>query len=232
MRSVLLTGVSVMALAAGSAYAADIRLPPRMAVKAPMYFPYNWTGAYAGVNAGWGWTRGSADTVLNGFSGSVSGSGDGFLGGVQIGYNIQAGSIVYGLETDFQFSTGRGSFTGSNGPFTTTGTARAPWFGTARARLGYAMDRWMVYATGGAVYGSANITGTVAPIGVGFHDTESYWTWTAGAGVEAALGNSWSAKFEYLYIGTPNRVPVAPGTSSTDGSTRTHVLRAGVNMRF
>jgi outer membrane immunogenic protein len=197
-----------------------------------MYLPYNWTGAYAGFNAGWGWTSGSADTVLNGVAGTVSGSGNGGLAGVQVGYNFQTGSIVYGIEADFQLGFGRGSFTGTNGAFTTTGTARAPWFGTVRGRLGYAMDRWMVYGTGGAVYGSTRIEGTIAPTGVGFNDTESYWTWTAGAGVETAIGSGWTAKLEYLYIGTPNNGPAPPGTSSVSGTSRSHVLRLGVNTRF
>src|SRR3982751_1876393 len=59
---------------------------------------YNWTGFYAGVNAGYGF--GSSDwSLLPGTSIKPKG----FLAGGTVGYNWQSGAIVYGLEGDFDW---------------------------------------------------------------------------------------------------------------------------------
>ena len=64
----------------------------------------NWTGFYVGAHAGGGWGRtdwDSADGVFQSLADSVlAGSGDaaGMLGGVQAGYNFQAGRWVIGVE--------------------------------------------------------------------------------------------------------------------------------------
>ncbi len=228
---VLLTGCSFGIVSAG--YASD--LPARMPTKAPVAvyapLPFTWTGFYAGGNAGWGWTNGSGTVTSGGASGPISVSGNGFLGGVQAGYNWQMNSIVFGLETDFQGGSGSGTVTSTVGGITNTGTAKAPWFGTIRGRLGYAAaDTWLLYMTGGAVYGKSTLDGTI-PVTGAFSSSATYWTWTAGAGVEKMLWNRWSAKLEYLYIGTPNHAPTPPGTTLS-GSAHANIVRVGLNYHF
>ena len=218
---------------ASIAFAAD--LPARQSYKAapPVEFApaFSWTGFYAGVNAGWGWTSGSGTITIGGASGPTSGSGNGFLGGGQIGYNWQTGAFVYGLEADFQGSTGSGSANATAGATVVTATAKDPWFGTFRGRLGYAFDRSLLYITGGAVYGESTLSGTVNTTGA-FDSSATYWTWTAGAGYEAMLWDRWSGKIEYLYIGNPSNVPVPPGTTAISGSAHSHILRVGLNYHF
>ncbi|MPZ58227.1 MAG: outer membrane beta-barrel protein [Rhizobiales bacterium] len=238
--------VSAVAIAAamvmgGVAEAADIRQPPP-AVKAPAYVEplFTWTGFYIGGNIGYGWSDGSGTVTNTGFfpaaigaRGPVSGDGDGILGGVQIGYNWQSGAFVYGIETDFQFSGGEGDFRGRVAPGAANrfaGTAKNEWFGTIRGRLGYAVDTWLVYVTGGGAYTHNKIDG-VTGTGVPFSASETGWTWTVGGGVEAALWANWSVKAEYLYLATPDSVPTPVGTS-IDGDVDTHVIRVGVNYRF
>jgi outer membrane immunogenic protein len=231
MKRALFLGVSVLTLATGAAFAAD--LPARMPVKAPAYVPfYNWTGFYVGGNVGGVWSSGSGNTVAAGVPGTVSGSGSGVLGGIQAGYNWQTSNIVFGVETDIQGSSGRGSFTGINGGATTTGTARSPWFGTIRGRVGYAADRWLFYVTGGGVYGQNRISGTTVPAGVAFDASANYWAWTVGGGVETALWDRWTAKLEYLYIGNPSNAPTPPLTTISSGNTNTNIVRVGLNYRF
>ncbi|MEI2297325.1 outer membrane protein [Ensifer sp. MJa1] len=52
-----------------------------------------------------------------------------------------------------------------------------------------------------------------------------------GAGVEQAFAGGLSAKIEYNYIMTPDvRTSTASGSSEKD--INSHVIKAGVNMRF
>jgi outer membrane immunogenic protein len=215
------------------ACAADI--PARMPVKAaPVYPPpvaFTWTGFYLGANAGWGWSNGSGNMTFLGVPGSFSGSGNGFLGGVQAGYNYQIGSFVVGLETDFQGSAGSGTVNSVAGPIIGTGTAKTPWFGTIRGRLGYAMNDWLFYVTGGGLYGHSTFDGTVNLTGP-FSASANYWTWTVGGGVEKMLWSRWSAKLEYLYADTPTAVPMPPGVGNVSGHADTHIVRVGLNYHF
>src|SRR5713101_5392807 len=151
MQQARLIAVTVAALfSATPVVAADMPVKARGPAIVPVY---NWTGFYAGVNLGWGWDSGSGTITLGGATGPYSGSGNGVLGGVQAGDNYQVRAMVLGVETDIQGSGARGTVTGTAGAATITGTAKVPAFGTIRGRLGYAADRWMLYATGGAVYG-------------------------------------------------------------------------------
>src|SRR6267143_6191725 len=79
-------GIASIAIASLTNPVAAADLP----VKAPqaVFLPFTWTGPYAGAFGGYG--------------GSTSGGLDakGGFGGGQIGYNIQTGSLVLGIEGD------------------------------------------------------------------------------------------------------------------------------------
>jgi outer membrane immunogenic protein len=214
-----------------SANAAD--LPRSMPAKAPaIYAPaFSWTGFYVGANAGYGWTSGSGTLSVGAGGGPINERSDGFLGGVQAGYNWQTGPVVFGVEADFQGSTARGSVTATPGGATLTGTDKQDWFGTIRGRLGYAFDRSMVYVTGGGLYGDSKLDGTLSTTGA-FTSSATFWTYTVGGGFETFFAPNWSAKVEYLYAGTPDKVAVPPGTTSLTGSAHGDIVRGGVNYHF
>jgi len=71
---------------------------------------------------------------------------------------------VFGAEADFQGTTASGSLNAGAGP-TISATAKTPWFGTVRGRVGYAMDRILLYATAGTVYGDSSWSGTESTVG-------------------------------------------------------------------
>lgn len=217
----------VMLMLPGAAFAADM---PRKGLP-PIVPVYNWSGFYVGGNVGYGWASGSGTITMGAASGPVSGSGNGISGGLQAGYNYQIGSVVLGVEADFQLSGQKGNFDGNAGANVFTSTATVPWFATARGRIGYAFDRWMIYATGGGVYGESKIEGTSSVTGA-FNESKQFITYTIGGGVEAALWTRWTAKVEYLYIATPDHVPVPPGTTNIQGSITSNLVRAGLNYRF
>lgn len=216
MKRVLFAGISLTALAlAGTADAAD--LPRRAAAPkaAPVYLPaYNWSGFYAGIVGGWGFGR----SHWSGTTGDIDVNG-GLIGGT-LGYNWQNGPTVFGVETDLAWT----SIDGSSASRRTENN----WLGTTRARLGYAVDRWLPYVTAGAAYGDikARTTGLSG-------DSDSNVGWTVGAGAEVALAGNWTAKGEYLYVDLGD---VTCGAGNCGSSTKvdftSHLLRAGLNYRF
>ena len=213
-------GLFVAAMAAPS-FAADL---PRPSYKAPVYAPsyYNWTGFYAGINGGYGF--GKSD--WSGAGGTGSTKPKGALAGVQLGYNLQTGSWVWGLEADFDYSWMKGSDTGGTGVCSGTGCeTKMQWFGTGRGRVGYAgWDRWLPYFTGGLAY--ANLKATPAA-GPDFSKTKLGWT--VGGGVEYAIYANWTTKLEYLYADLGS---FSGGTPGNDVTFKSHLVRAGLNYRF
>ena len=155
-------GAVLVAGGIGAAAAADVPpLPPPLPPPFPMPVVqvFSWTGFYIGGNAGWGWTNGSGTFTTALGADPFTVSNNGFLGGAQLGYNWQTGPFVLGAEADFQGTAASGSLNASAGP-TISATAKTPWFGTVRGRVGYAMDRILLYATAGAVYGDSSWSGT------------------------------------------------------------------------
>jgi outer membrane immunogenic protein len=221
MKKLFLATTAFVVLAAASAGAADMTARPAYAAPPPVY---TWTGVYWGANVGYGW--GNARTNINSNATelgvaestqiSQSQKIDGVIGGVQAGYNYQFGTWVWGWETDFQGSGQKGGSTFNTTlvapvpiPLTATTDHKLEWFGTARGRLGFLWGpNVLLYGTAGVAYGqvkdSATVNGSILGGAVtasavhNFNDVKAGWT--AGAGIEGALGNGWSAKLEYLYI--------------------------------
>ncbi len=182
-RKVLLSTVAVVAMS-GAALAAD--LPTTKG--APVYTPpppiFTWTGVYIGAQVGYEFGRAYPAITGTNF---VPYSPNGVVGGAHVGYNYQLGQFVFGVEGDANGS----SYRGSNG----IGASKDPFDGSVRGRLGYAWDRALIYATGGAAFADFNHSNTVGP--------DSNWIgrvgWTAGGGIDYAIDNNWSLSAEYRY---------------------------------
>ena len=197
----------------------------------------DWSGFYIGANAGLtqGNVAGSGSLGINvlGFGTSID-QNDSFdltyalTGGLQAGYNRQNGSLVFGLETDFNLA---GLSTPANAalvsvPYLEPGcnifkndctaflelgafSTEVEWFGTARGRVGKLLDdNIMVYATGGLAYGKVT-----SSIGISNTDTNGATTsiasesssdtqlgYTVGGGVETRARENITVKLEYLYV--------------------------------
>jgi outer membrane immunogenic protein len=246
--SAIISAATFIGLAA-SAQAADLPAAVRPAYKAPAMMqplPYNWTGFYIGGNAGYGWAHANADlTGPTGVTGnSLSEDLNGGIFGAQAGYNWQFGQWVVGLETDIQGTSQKASQT-TTCSAATCGTAvtltrdsKLPWFGTTRARLGYAVDRWMPFVTAGVAYGehTIDLTGTTATGSAQASTSETKAGFVVGGGVEVAFAPRWSAKIEYLYIDsgtvTTSATVAGFGTVTADERLKNNVLRGGVNYHF
>ena len=193
--------------------------------------PY-WQGAYAGINLGGIWNSNSTSIAENGTGGGFSGSGGGIMGGAQIGYNYLLGPVLIGPEIDFQGSSLQTTVAGSAGPSTIAANYSIPWFATFRARAGYPVGSVMPYVTGGAVWGQQNLNGYDTAGGGYFNASNNFWTWTVGGGVEGHITDKWSAKLEYLYMGTPSTTLATPYTTSATGNPVGNVIRVGLNYKF
>lgn len=216
MKKYLLASVAALGLvAAGAASAAD--LPSRKGpVAAPVYMPpaFSWTGFYVGANAGYGWGNVNANGWAN------VGDLDGFVGGGQIGYNYQMGQFVLGLEADLQ---GADLSSGNNLGLL---NVKTDYFGTVRARVGVAFDRFMPYITGGWAYG--NVKSSIPAIGFS-SDRSHTGGFAVGGGLEYAVTNNIIAGIEYLYVDLGEKNILGANTKvGTDFS----VVRARLSYKF
>ena len=220
-------GVAAVALLATpfAAVAADIRPPIYKSMPRSVISYYNWTGFYVGGTVGYG--SGTSDWSLDAIGlAAVDTSPKGMIYGVTVGYNWQAGSIVYGLEADYNFSNVKGSVTCA---VVSTCETSNSWLATFRGRIGYAFDRFLPYVTAGGAYGDIEATATTA--GLSVSDKESKFGYTIGAGLEYALLGSWTVKAEYLYVDLGKFSPNF-SASLYDVSFSEHVVRGGVNYKF
>jgi len=124
--------------------------PPRTPYKAPLYSPvpvFSWTGFYVGIVGGYAW--GDSDWSSGTATGSTNPDG-GLIGGT-LGYNLQTGNWVWGIEGDIEYSWIKGTDTGGTGLCSGTGCeTKNTWFGTReddgehgpqRKRHGSRLDR-------------------------------------------------------------------------------------------
>ncbi|HVZ54491.1 MAG TPA: outer membrane protein [Pseudolabrys sp.] len=204
-KSILAVAVGLTA-AVGAASAADLPRGPAPYYPSPAPIGvYNWGGFYAGANVGYNWGK-----ITN-----TSIEPSGIAGGLQGGYNWQFGQFVVGGETDIQATAADDTFA----PYKFSN----PWFGTLRARAGYAWQNMLFYGTVGLAYGGV----TAERAGTDENKTETGWT--AGLGMEVGFAPNWSAKVEYLYADLGERYYT---TTKLENGLRTNMLRFGINYHF
>ena len=207
-------------LSATNAIAADLSLAPLYKAPPAPAPAYDWSGFYAGVNGGGGWGHSWWNANTTGFP--LNG---GQAGGTA-GYNWQTANIVFGIEGDLDWS-------GFDGSATTPGcpagcSTSDSWLSTIRGRLGYSLDRFMPYVTGGLAVGDVR---AATPGFTGGDTTNAGWT--VGGGLEVALPGNWSAKAEYLRVDLGKFNCTGCSALPTDNvSMQENVFRAGLNYRF
>ena len=104
------------------------------------------------------------------------------------------------------------------------------WLATFRARVGYAIDRVLIFGTAGGATGS--IWAGLSPPGT--FDISNNFGWTVGGGLEAIITQNWTAKVEYLYVNLGSGVcPVNCGLAvPINVPLNENLVRVGVNYRF
>jgi opacity protein-like surface antigen/outer membrane receptor protein involved in Fe transport len=224
--------------------------------------PWTWAGFYLGANFGYGMGKVRTDALFTDstgadlFEANSSDTANGVLGGAQSGANWQVGYWVGGIETDVQFVD-----RGVSPPFVCPATCNSfgpvvaaldqsfkmEWFATLRARFGAAVTPdLLLYVTGGLAFAEFLPAGTGMSFdsngnaaNIPFDTVHAKGGWAAGAGIEAHLGGSWTAKVEYLHLdfGTVSSPTINDRGSpliNTDFNARIaeDIVRAGLNYKF
>jgi outer membrane immunogenic protein len=229
----------------GSAAAADLSTPPRVpaATPPPAAAPYyNWSGFYAGLNVGGGWSNydfTNAASAIGTPGPAHSASVAGVLGGGQIGYNyLVTPNFLLGVEADVSGADLNGSVTSPSGAV--QHSFNTDLFGTARGRLGFAWNNWLLYGTGGFAWGNEQMTrdqifGTanLATAGTAESVNQIGTGWTAGGGIEWGVARNWTVRAEYLFVDLGSSAfsfPLSGRTTQFDNNF--NVVRFGVNYKF
>jgi outer membrane immunogenic protein len=204
MKRILFTTVSIGVLGLMSpALAADLPVYSKApAIAKPMY---DWSGFYVGVFGGGGFGNHNLNNALGpaGFANfTVNYESSGGLGGVEGGYNWQSGNIVLGIEADGFWSGIKGSdvaqFNAGTLPIGSMDATSLRSGATVRARGGIAVDRLLLFFTGGWAYGNFQHTNTDPVFGIDQFSTHRSGL-TAGGGIAYALTDNLIGKFEYRY---------------------------------
>lgn len=210
MKSILLGSAAALAIST-SAFAADAiyEAPAEPPVAVETVPQFSWAGGYAGILTGYGW----GDGEVEGIAGTESFDGA-RLGGF-VGYNWQMGNqLVLGLEGDLNYDWNEETVAG----FADVESG-LNW--SARARVGYAMDRALLFVAGG-------YTGTnVSAEGTGFDEDDTLHGWTIGGGVDYAVTDRMFTRIEYRYndFGSGDLGPV-------DVDFDQHVVNVGLAVKF
>jgi outer membrane immunogenic protein len=246
------------------AFGADIARPVYKApIAAPV--PFSWTGFYIGGFVGGAF--GSEDPVdLNeygwqGLAGVPKNAAfhtwfyemkPSVIFGGTVGYNYQAGNVVFGVEGEIGYirTTGSGADINSPGLDVVSNARLGDWYGLIAGRLGYTWDRTLIYGKAGAVFVREQAAVTDVCVGAGIPGapcgpltivatgSNDEVAPVLGGGIEYAFTNQWSAKLEYLYWALNDKFLVTGVASNgatyswEHGFTGMHTVKLGINYSF
>lgn len=202
--------------------------PEAPVAAAPMATALDWSGFYLGL----GGAIAMGDNTIREETGgeTTAGDWDGTVPYAVVGYDWQAGNIVYGAALDLSFgsfdafSTPNGSFSCSDGIC----RSEVSNFASLRGRVGYSLGSALLYGTAG--FARADAEGGFGSPVVSGSDTMNGWV--AGVGVEFRATERLSIDASYMHadLGTL-ALPLSCGTNcSTDIDFGQ--LRIGANLRW
>jgi outer membrane immunogenic protein len=176
---------------------------------------YDWSGFYVGANGGWGssrkcWDVNSLLPVFPGgpFVAAAEGCHDatGGTAGGQIGYRLQTGAFVIGLEAQGNWADLSGSnasaFLGG-----VTNRSKIDAFGLFTGQAGYAWKNALLYIKGGTAVTRDAYAGYNTATGNGLDNAaETRVGGVAGLGLEYGFTPNWTAALEYDHLFMGDRV--------------------------
>ena len=222
MRKALIAAAAAVVCMSSHAYAADIYggslKDEPVAYEAPTQV---WAGLYVGGSVGFGVGDTSGKVEFDEYEGyptqalSVIRSENDFaelfeallqseydvngaIYGAHIGYNVQRGNIVYGVELGLNGS----GIDGSSPCVVLLHCSRElDWYATGVGRLGYASGNTMFYGFGGVAWGDVETeVAFISPALPFLQGEETHVGWTAGVGIEHALTDRFIVGIEYSHV--------------------------------
>jgi outer membrane immunogenic protein len=214
--------VFLFLLSATAASAADLPAQPPPS-RAPIVVSpaFDWTGFYIGVMGGYGW---SDSATIGGIAVSNPDLKGAFAGGT-LGYNVQMGQFVFGIETDAAWS----DINHTETVFFVTAQDKFLSFGSVTARGGVALNNVLIYGKGGYAWTDNQISASA--FGLTASESHFHNGWTIGGGIEWAFAGPWSVKGEYMfarYLSETYLAALGGVTLAADVNT----VKAGINYRF
>jgi high affinity Mn2+ porin len=233
MKRICTIGSTTWVALATCPFAAAADLPASMPIKAPVRAAiYNWTGFYVGGHVGYG--QGSLGPGTNPipeqavfFPHSLTG----MIAGFQAGYNLQLPNrVVLGVEADASFTSPVDRPKLGPAPFNTT----LEYAATARGRIGYAFGTILPYVTGGLAWGQTRVNINAGDGSLLSSQLLPHVGWTAGLGMEMAVGGNWTARIEYDYIDLARRTYGLGDAMLPDINVdpRIHAIKVGLNYQL
>lgn len=192
------------------------------ASSAPPYTgPALWSGLYLGGHLGYG---GGTTEINHASLGSVTTSGG--FGGVHLGFNVQQGAIVYGVEGDLSLNRMSGSKTFASG---LDAISDRNWNASLRGRVGYAFGDALLYATGGVAIAEHEVS--IAAGGFKASGKTMYPGFVIGGGLDWKFMSNVSLRTEILHYRFGTR-DIDFGGASVPTRMDETVIRAGVTYHF
>ena len=206
--TLMASAASLIAFSAANAADAVEQIPQAPQAVEEVAQVSTWQGFYLGGYGDYDWGR------FGGF-----GDRDGKLGGGAFtGYNWQSGQIVYGIEADV-------GYRGASNETIEGYDAKAKWNGSVRGRVGYDMNPFLIYGTGGLAVSSNSLSDGVEK------DSKTALGYTVGAGVEAMVTNNITARVEYRYSDFQKKDFDLGGATYSRGFDD-HSVKVGMGVKF
>lgn len=210
MKKILLAA-ALVACGSASAHAADAVVEQAAEV-------YNWSGFYIGGAVGGQSLRGDDRSYGDGSS-----SDTGFAGAVYGGYNYQYANWVFGLEGDVKFSNAKVYDDDYLDPL------KSRVGGSVRGRVGYAVENFLPYLTGGLAIASFRDDHN----GGGFDlATETLTGYSVGGGLEWGVTQNLIFRGEYLFSDFGKNDFHFNGSDVHEIDVQTHDFRLGLAYKF
>ena len=200
---------------------------PTFAGAAPVN--YSWTGFYAGAAAGV--NTNTSDVSIPLYPSNFSVNTTSLIAGGKVGYNYQAGNLVFGAEGEMDGTFNKGHHaTGVNvGGSPEQYQVEQNWSSAIVGKAGVApIDGLLIYGKGGLAFANMNNLQFI-PVTNGTRSSTDTG-WTAGAGADFAMTDNWILGVDYAHADYGHNSFFYAGPVSV--SPKTDAVKASISYKF
>jgi outer membrane immunogenic protein len=214
-----------------------------------------WSGAYVGLNAGFGWSdmRSNNDFgsgIANFFAFDIFGVQqhqanhiDGYVVGGQVGFQRQFGHWVLGVEGTLDGTGIDGKTSDPMTPFvpfligTQSLQTRVENLFQVSGKVGYTFGDWMAYARGGWAGANVSAESNISGVALGFvpfssssEDRRWHNGWSVGGGLERMIFPNLTVGVEYNFIDLGSRDYAFDGKFNVGGGSFTAPYHSRIDV--